>query len=84
MSRRHKLIFVALSLFPFVLAMSFRAVDNYQFALQKERIKKERTDYYPQSIGPTEQNPEHEFSCHEHMLASDSLEYIRGGSTELP
>lgn len=75
MNRRHKLIFIALSLFPFVLAMSFRAVDNYQFALERQKHLKSHPDYYPPILNVEE--IEKEFTCHQMELSQDSLNSIR-------
>jgi len=84
MNKKQKLIFVALCLFPFVLAMSFRTVDNYQFALEHQRSKKLNPDYFPHNPSIVDQEPEHEFTCHKLQLASDSTGISKPGITELP
>jgi len=77
MSRKHKLIFVALSLFPFVLAMGFRTVDNYQFALKKQQQRKLHPDYYPAISNSEEKLQEQEYTCHELIMTQDSLHLNR-------
>ena len=75
MSRRQKLIFIALSLFPFVLAMSFRAVDNYHFTLELHKSQKAHTDYFPKPPGE-EYELESEYTCGYLELSQDSLNMI--------
>ena len=72
MSRKHKLIFVALSLFPFVLAMGFRAADNYQFALERHHHIKTHPDYFPSIKNAEELQLQQEFTCQHLKLAGDS------------
>lgn len=76
MSRRQKLIFVAWCLFPFVLALGFRAVDNYQFDLERHRLHKNKPDYFPSTLGPEELNPAHEFTCHQLDLVTDTTRIL--------
>ena len=74
MSRKQWFTFLALSVLPFVLALSFRAVDNYFFQLHRQKMMKERTNYFPKN--PPEAAEElikNELSCQELTVAGDSL-----------
>lgn len=70
MSRKHKLVFIALSLLPFAIAFGFRAVDNYQFSLQQLKMRKERPGYYPSHR--TKETPENLLLCHEKLQEGGS------------
>ena len=65
MSRKNTFIFVCLCLFPFVLAMGFRAADNYQFAQHKKMLHKTHPSYLPKE--PPKANEwliEKDFTCY--------------------
>ncbi len=47
-----------------MLAMSFRAVDNYRFALHLDKLKKSQPEYFPKEPpGTMEELIEHKFTC---------------------
>ena len=74
MSRKQWFTFVMLSVFPFLLALTFRATDNYFFRLHRQKMVKERTNYFPQSPpDSTEELIKNEFSCQELTVAGDTL-----------
>ena len=73
MSRRQKLIFVAWCLFPFVLALGFRAVDNYQFDLERHHKQKLNPDYFPSFRGMDQLQDKHEVVCSELGLVGTSI-----------
>ena len=74
MSRRQWFTFIALSLLPFVIALTFRASDNYFFRLHKHKLMKEGSNYYPKAVPEsTEDISRYEFSCQELAVESDSL-----------
>lgn len=80
MSRKHKYIFVFLCLFPFMLAMSFRAADNYRFAQHLDKLKKSRPEYFPKEPPRTvEELIEQEFTCYKKkaLSAADSTRIMR-------
>lgn len=65
MSRKHTYIFIFLCLFPFLLALSFRAADDYLFAQHREKLKKEQPRYFPKEPPKAaEELIEHEFTCY--------------------
>jgi hypothetical protein len=75
MSRKHTYIFIFLCLFPFLLAMTFRAADNYRFAQHIEKLKKERPQYFPKEPPRRlEELTDYEFTCYKkkQLSAADS------------
>lgn len=64
MSRKHTYIFIFLCLFPFLLAMTFRAADDYRFSQHLEKLKKERPQYFPKEPPiELEKLMEYELTC---------------------
>lgn len=75
MSRRHTYIFIFLCLFPFLLAMTFRAADDYRFSQHLEKLKKSKPQYFPKEPPKqVEELMEYKFTCYKKkaMSATDS------------
>jgi len=65
MSKKHIYIFIFLCLFPFMLAMTFRAVDDYRFAQHKKMLIKENPGYFPKEPPKTtDWLVKREFTCY--------------------
>lgn len=73
MSRKHTYIFIFLCLFPFLLAMTFRAADDYRFAQHLEKLKKQRPQYFPKEPPiQVEKLIEYEFTCYKKKALSQA------------